>query len=81
MAYIDYVPDAEAGERLRRIRDKLREDGEPVDNILRIHSVNPPALLHHLRLYEHAMRGPSPLSEAQREMIAVVVSAANDCFY
>lgn len=81
MAWIDYVPDAEAGERLRRVLEKLLEDGEPVDNILRIHSVNPPALLHHLRLYEHAMRGPSPLSEAQREMIALVVSATNDCFY
>lgn len=81
MAYIDYVPDRDTGERLRRILDALREDGDPVDNILRIHSVNPPALLHHLRLYEHAMRGASPLEEAQREMIALVVSAANDCFY
>lgn len=81
MAHIDYVPHHEAGERLRRIREALREGEEPVDNILRIHSVNPPALLHHVRLYEHAMRGPSPLSEAQREMIAVVVSSANDCFY
>lgn len=81
MAYIDYVPDRDAGERLGRILDALRRDDDPVDNILRIHSVNPPALLHHLRLYEHAMRGPSPLSEERREMIALVVSATNDCFY
>jgi AhpD family alkylhydroperoxidase len=27
------------------------------------------------------MRGPSPLSRAQREMLAVVVSAENECFY
>lgn len=81
MAHIDYVPDHEAPERLRRIRDALREGDEPVDNVLRIHSVNPPALLHHVRLYEHAMRGPSALTEAQREMIALVVSATNDCFY
>jgi AhpD family alkylhydroperoxidase len=27
------------------------------------------------------MHGPSPLSRAQREMLAVVVSRANDCHY
>lgn len=53
----------------------------PRDNIVRIHSVKRAAMRHHLRLYEDAMRGPSPLSRIQREMIAVAVSAANDCFY
>ena len=51
------------------------------DNILRIHGLNPPSLDHHLRMYAHLMRGPSPLTRVQREMIAVTVSAANDCFY
>jgi hypothetical protein len=34
-----------------------------------------------MQLYLSAHKGPSPLSRAQREMIATVVSTANDCFY
>ena len=30
---------------------------------------------------DHLMRGPSGLSRVEREMIAVVVSKANDCYY
>lgn len=52
-----------------------------IDHILKIHSLNPASLHHHQQLYEHLMRGPSGLSHAEREMIAVVVSAVNDCFY
>ena len=52
-----------------------------VDNIVRIHSLNPPSMEHHVRLYAHLMRGESPLSRTQREMIAVTVSSVNDCFY
>jgi alkylhydroperoxidase family enzyme len=52
-----------------------------VDNILRIHSLNPPSMEHHVQLYAHLMRGPSPLSRIQREMIAVTVSVVNRCFY
>lgn len=81
MAHIRYVPGEEADGRLRRLYEAQADDDGLVDNIVRIHSVNPPAMGHHLRLYEHAMRGPSPLSRSQREMIAVTVSAVNDCFY
>lgn len=81
MAYIDYVFPGDAGSPLARLFESLSDGRGSVDNIVWIHSVNPPAMTHHLRLYEHAMRGASPLSRIQREMIAVAVSAANDCFY
>ncbi|MDH3270794.1 MAG: carboxymuconolactone decarboxylase family protein [Gemmatimonadota bacterium] len=81
MAFIDYVAYAHAEGRLARLLERLSGGPGGVDNIVWIHSVNPPAMEHHLRLYEHAMRGPSPLSHIQREMIALAVSAANDCFY
>jgi len=81
MAYIEYIPGSEAEGELRRAFESLAGPDGSVDNIVWIHSVNPPAMRHHLRLYEHAMRGKSPLTETQREMIAVSVSAANDCFY
>jgi len=52
-----------------------------VSNILGVHSLHPSALSAHVDLYRTLMFGPSPLSRAERESIAVVVSAANDCFY
>lgn len=50
-------------------------------NVLASHSLNPAALQAHLALYRTVMFGPSPLSRAEREAIAVTVSAANDCHY
>lgn len=55
--------------------------GRPLDHILEIHTLHPQSLLDHYRLYRTSMFGRSPLSRADRESIAVVVSAANDCFY
>ncbi len=78
MAWIRIVQPEEARGRLREIYERFRG---PVDNILKIHSLNPPSLEHHYRLYAHLMRGRSRLSRAEREMIAVVVSRANDCHY
>ena len=54
---------------------------QEVSNILGVHSLHPAALSGHVDLYRTLMFGASPLSRAERESIAVVVSAANDCFY
>jgi alkylhydroperoxidase family enzyme len=35
----------------------------------------------HYELYLELMRGPGSLTRVQREMIAVAVSAANNCHY
>ncbi len=50
-------------------------------NIVASHSLNPDAVDAHLQLYRTIMFGPSPLSRAEREAVAVAVSAANDCHY
>ena len=34
-----------------------------------------------MRLYREVMYGESELTRGQRELLAVVVSAANDCYY
>ncbi len=34
-----------------------------------------------MQLYTATMHAPSGLSRAEREMLATVVSRANDCFY
>jgi alkylhydroperoxidase family enzyme len=51
------------------------------DNILRIHGVHSRTMRLHYDLYVELMRGPGPLSQVQREMIAVAVSASNGCHY
>jgi alkylhydroperoxidase family enzyme len=81
MTFIPMVPEDRATEDLSRIYRRVSDPHGRVDHILKIHSLNPPSLEHHYDLYAHLMRGPSPLTRLQREMIAVVVSAANDCFY
>ena len=79
MAHIPYVPHEDAEGPLAEMYE--RYGGPEIDNIIRIHSLNPPSMVHHVQLYSHLMRGRSPLTRVQREMIAVAVSAANDCFY
>jgi alkylhydroperoxidase family enzyme len=81
MAFIHHVPHEEARGHLAELYARYSEAGRGIDNILAIHSLNPPSLEHHARLYAHLMRGPSRLSRIQREMIALTVSAVNDCFY
>lgn len=72
------IDEKDADGRLRREFDRL---GGSVDNILKIHGLNPASLAGHFDLYRTLMRGRSPLSRAQREMIAVTVSAVNQCHY
>jgi alkylhydroperoxidase family enzyme len=81
MSWIRVVDEGEAEGRLAELYGRLVEPWGGVDNVLKIHSLNPPSLLAHFELYRTLMRGASPLTRVQREMIAVVVSAANRCHY
>lgn len=81
MARIKIIPRTDASEALGAVYDRLAAPDGSVDEILAVHSLNPRSMDDHHRLYAHLMRGPSGLSREQREMIAVTVSAANDCFY
>jgi hypothetical protein len=72
MAHICYTDESDIPEP-HRIPDN--------DNILRIHGVNSRVMKNHYDLYRSLMIGKSPLTRAQREMIAVVVSSANACRY
>lgn len=81
MSWIKTIPETEADGDLRELYDKMIEPWGGVDNILKIHSLNPAALRAHFDLYVTLMRGKSGLSRIQREMIGVVASAANQCHY
>jgi alkylhydroperoxidase family enzyme len=81
MAWIPYVAPSDAEGVLSKLYKAYGGESGELDTILRIHSLNPRSLKDHVELYTHLMRGRSPLSRIQREMIAVAVSGANDCFY
>lgn len=81
MAFIPYVPYERAEGLLARLYSGYRNADGEIDNILRIHSLNPRSMRDHAQLYEHLMRGASPLTAVQREMLALVVSSENECFY
>jgi alkylhydroperoxidase family enzyme len=52
-----------------------------VYNIVKSMSLNPLVLERSMGLYKAIMFGPSELSRVERELLAVVVSNANDCHY
>ena len=81
MAYIPYVPYEDAAGLLAELYEQYGDGSRGVDNIIRVHSLNPRSMRDHVGLYVHLMRGRSPLTKVQREMVAVTVSALNDCFY
>lgn len=66
---------------LREQYTKMRDPRGHIDNILKIHSLHPASLQMHYDFYKLVMYGPSPLTRVQREMIAVTVSAVNQCHY
>jgi uncharacterized peroxidase-related enzyme len=81
MSWIEEVEVSEADGKLAKMYAALIEQRGKVSNILKVHSLNPDAMGNHLDLYMTLMFGKSGLSRAEREAIAVVVSANNDCEY
>jgi alkylhydroperoxidase family enzyme len=81
MPWITLRPIAEATGLLRAEYDAAVARAGRVWQIIRIKSLNPPAMKHSTALYGALMHGASPLSRAQREMLAVVVSRDNACHY
>jgi len=81
MPWIRLEPIAHATGLLKAEYDAAIARAGRVWQIIRMQSLNPPAMKHSTALYGALMHGASPLSRAQREMLAVVVSCANDCHY
>jgi uncharacterized peroxidase-related enzyme len=81
MAWIDTIAPADADGELAALYDDIADARGGVANILQAHSLNPDALRDHVDLYQTLLFGQSNLRRAEREALAVVVSAANDCEY
>ena len=52
-----------------------------VFNIVKAMSLRPGVLRRSIELYREVMFGPSGLSRRERELLATVVSRANECHY
>lgn len=81
MPYIQTIPYDESTGELRDIYDDLIKGRGKLAAVHQIQSLNPQALIAHMDLYKAVMFNRSPLKRYQQEMVAVVVSAANQCRY
>jgi len=82
MAYIKMIEESKAEGKLAKYYKQMGSKGDDtLDHILRIHSLSPESLKGHWELYRSVMFRDSSLTRVQREMIAVVVSKVNDCYY
>lgn len=81
MSWIEQIEDERAEGLLSRMYQAAVQRAGRIFNIIRIQSLNPPVLQASMGLYGSIMMGKSPLTRVQREMLAVVVSRANDCHY
>jgi alkylhydroperoxidase family enzyme len=79
--FVPPVPVNQAQGRLAEIYRDIAGNRGGVANILTCAGLNPPSVSAHMALYKAVMFGSSPLSRAQREMVAVAVSRANACHY
>ena len=76
------VPDPAAlDDDLQAIWTKCVEKLGFVPNVYSAYSLRPQRLRNFMAMYNEIMLAPSGLSKLEREMIAVVVSSANRCYY
>jgi hypothetical protein len=79
-----FLPEVEAhpatgtrGEMMAR----LRASGSPIPQIQHLFAFKPDRTEFLSRFTQGVMRGPSPLSPGQRELIAAFTSRRNDCLF
>src|SRR6202140_5113072 len=66
---------------IQAVYQKCLEKFGFVPNVLRAYSFHPQKLRNFMTMYNELMLGNSKLSKLEREMVAVVVSSANRCYY
>lgn len=81
MPHIEIVPESEATGELAALYKRFGNPDGTVDNVLKVHSLNPGSLEAHCALYVQSMHRPSPVTRAEREMVGVWVSRLNGCDY
>ncbi len=81
MPFLRLIDEDEARGPLKEEYDAAIARAGKVFNIVKSMSLRPGVLRRSMDLYRAIMFGPSELSRVERELLAVVVSRANDCHY
>ena len=81
MSYIETIDVARAQGALADAYRRVADARGGVADVLKVQSLNPVALEAHFDFYTALLFGRSELERRTREMIGVVVSAANACAY
>jgi alkylhydroperoxidase family enzyme len=79
--YLRLIGEDEATGELRGEYEAAVARAGKIFNIVKAMSLQVSVLQSSMALYRAVMFGPSELSRAERELLAVVVSRANDCHY
>ena len=81
MAHLDLIdPDDATGLVAEEYAAAVERAGK-IFNIVRSMSLSPESLRASMGLYKAIMFGPSGLTRQERELLATVVSATNECYY
>lgn len=82
-AWVRVPPESDLPEGVQTLFEKFKEKTGFVPNVARNFALTPEHFMRWFRYYDYLMRGEedSHLSRKEREMIAVVVSSANNCEY
>ncbi len=81
MPHLDLIdPDDATGLVAEEYAAAVERAGK-IFNIVRSMSLSPESLRASMGLYKAIMFGPSGLTRQERELLATVVSATNECYY
>ncbi|MGB2580950.1 MAG: peroxidase-related enzyme [Thermoplasmata archaeon] len=81
MAWINTIEHEEASGKTKEVYDRILKEREHIANIFLAQGMEPAVLEKNMELYLEILMGEGPLTREEREMIAVIVSAANRCAY
>jgi uncharacterized peroxidase-related enzyme len=81
MARITIVEPGEAASPLKEVYEEIIQKRGGLSEVLKIQSLHPQSIRSHMEFYMDVMFAHTALGRAEKEMIAVVVSAANGCRY
>lgn len=81
MSRINVIQHEDAGPPLKEIYDDLVQKRGKLSEVLKIQSLHPQSIQSHVQFYMDIMFSKTALNRAEKELIAVVVSATNGCLY
>lgn len=81
MPFIQTVSEADAEGPVKQIYESSMASYGRIANIVRLLSPDAEVMKASMELYMNLMKRKNALSAGRREMVATVVSHANDCYY